>query len=917
MKILLPINCRDVAPADWIDGAIELLLGALLVTMPFALGVVAPWSEAIVIVAVAAIALLLSARAWLVPDRQQTLAWALTPIMLFIAMAAVQLLPLPASVVGALSPHTLAVRTQLLGDLPGAAGLLSRITLSFYPAATAHDLRLVLVYTVVFLAAAQVLRRERQYVRMLWAVTLSGGAAAVLALLQDLSESSKIYWWLDSGHPVANGGPFVSYSNYSQYINLCTGAALGLLLFMLRRDDIAPDTESSAGGKPNACLTAIAQRCATSGKPKAGWQMRELKNWRTWPPLAVALLGVVTLCLSLSRGGMLSLLCAAGLTVLMLARRRGMRGAAWVLGLLLLTAFTCLLYFGFDAVCDRMATLKNASDPSAGRIQTFKDILVEWRQFPLFGTGLGTHEYVYPMFDRSLDSWLAEYADSDYFQMLEEMGIVGVALVLSFAGYVWFCYARAIRRGRPRLNVIAYGLGLGLLAVMLQSMTDFGQHLPAIGCISAVFCGMLVNLSRSPHRKVTTKTGASGEAAGATSRGFAGLGPRWPRLATSAALAAAMIWAVRGANATRRSQAASDRATAIADHLDFAGWEEADNDIAKLLGEASEAVSEDPSAVKPLYTLACYRWRVASLGTDDQGPQDISPVPSSPEPADGDGEDADPQDKIDDPPVAVSPPSGPSQADALRVIDDLNAARQVCPTFGPIYAVAGQIERSVLNRPIGSAHVHTAYALAPAHPEVCLAAAQLDASDGKFDDSLQKALRCLSLDASFHYQLIELYLHTVDRPDLAVAAMGGDRERLFHVYEALRDERRRSDRASVRAAMAEAREELNSSCSRPDAPAWTLATLGALFREEKEYPRAIACYQKALQLQYAETSWRLRLAGVLADAGQRDEAIRQAEICLHFQPQMKEALQLIQDVNLRPSVMGAHSSVSPETEMPE
>jgi tetratricopeptide (TPR) repeat protein len=900
MKLSLPDNYRSMAVGDWVDAAIELVLGALLMTMPFALGVVAPWSEAIVIASAAVIALLLSARAWLVSDRQQTITWALTPIMLFIAMAALQLLPLPASIVGALSPHTLAVRTQLLSDLPGAAGLLNRITLSFYPAATAHDLRLVLVYTVVFLAAVQVLRRERQYVRMMWAVCLSGGAAAVLALLQDLSESNKIYWWLDSGHPVANGGPFISYSNYSQYINLCTGAALGLLLYRLRRDDILPDKGSAA-----------------SRKPRAGWQLRELKNWRCWPLLAVAVLGCVTLFLSLSRGGMLSLLCASSLTVLMLGRRRGMRGAAWVLALLLLAAFTCLLYFGFDAVCERLATLKNAPDPSAGRIQTFKDILVEWRQFPLFGTGLGTHEYVYPMFDRSLDPWLAEYADSDYFQVLEEMGIVGVVLVLSFAGYVWFCYAKAIRRGRPRLNVIAYGLGFGLLAVMLQSMTDFGQHLPAIGCISAVFCGMLVNLSRSPNRRGPAKTSSSGVAAGSTSPRFVGLGPRWPRLATSAALTGAMVWAVLGANATRSSQAASDRAAAIADHFDLEGWEGADNDFAQLLAEASEAVSQDPSNVIPRYTLACYRWRVASRGDDDQGPPDTSPEPSSRPSGVEDADDEGPQEKIDNPVMTPLPATGPSEADALRVIEDLNAARKVCPTFGPVYAVAGQIERLILNRPIGSAHVHTAFALAPAHPEVCLAAAQLDASDGKFDDSLQKALRCLSLDASLHYQLIDLYLHTVDRPDLAVAAMGQDRERLFHVYEALRDERGRSDRPRVRDAMARAREELNSSCNRPDAPAWTLATLGALFREEKDYPRAIACYQQALQKEYGHTDWRLRLAGLLADAGQRDEAVRQAEICLHFHPQMEEALQLIQDVNLRPSVIRPHISVSSESELPD
>ncbi len=223
----------------------------------------------------------------------------------------------------------------------------------------------------------------------------------------------------------------------------------------------------------------------------------------------------------------------------------------------------------------------------------------------------------------------------------------------------------------------------------------------------------------------------------------------------------------------------------------------------------------------------------------------------------------------------------------------------------------------VLNLPIGSAHVHTAFSLAPAHSEVCLAAAQLDAAEGNFDDSLRKAQRCLALDEGLLSQVIELYLHGVDRPDLAVAAVGEDRDWLFQLYDNLRDESQQSDRPSITAAMAAARGAIKSSCDRPDAPAWTLASLGALLREEHDFPRAIECYRRALQMQYAQTDWRLELASLLVEAGQNDDAVRQAEICLHLQPRMEGALKLIQDVNMRPGLTGAHSSALTESESPD
>jgi tetratricopeptide (TPR) repeat protein len=350
-----------------------------------------------------------------------------------------------------------------------------------------------------------------------------------------------------------------------------------------------------------------------------------------------------------------------------------------------------------------------------------------------------------------------------------------------------------------------------------------------------------------------------------------------------------MVWAMHGAYVVWKSQAASDRATAIAEHLEPLDWKGTDAECSRLIEEASDAVDANPSDVKARYSLACYRWHIASSGENDQPQHNPS----------------------DD-----AAPSGPSRADALQVIDDLNAAREICPTFGPAYAVAGQIERLVLNLPVGSAHVHTAYSLAPAHPEVCLAAAQLAAAEGNFDDSLHKAQRCLALDPALLPQIVELYLHGVDRPDLAVAAVGQDRDWLFQLYDDLRDESQQSGRPNVTAAMADAREAIKSSCDRADAPAWTLAALGTLFREERDYPRAVESYRKALQEDYGQTDWRLCLANVLVEAGHNDDAIRQAEICLHLQPRMQGALKLIQDVNTQSSV-SQHSSISEGSAQPD
>ena len=141
---------RPDLPIDRFDTVIEWLLVALLVFMPVAFGAVHAWSEQIVIALSGAMLICFLLKLVLQRDTAFLWSWAYLPAGLFVLVAAFQLLPLKAALVKTISPHTEAVKTQLLGDLPDADRLLSSITISFYPNATVHDLRLVLAIIALF-----------------------------------------------------------------------------------------------------------------------------------------------------------------------------------------------------------------------------------------------------------------------------------------------------------------------------------------------------------------------------------------------------------------------------------------------------------------------------------------------------------------------------------------------------------------------------------------------------------------------------------------------------------------------------------------------------------------------------------------------------------------------------------------------
>src|SRR2546421_10101168 len=190
-----------------LDIATEATLALLLLFMPLALGAVEAWSQMVAAFLGGVLAVLVALR--LVTERQRTgLSWAFVPIVLFLLLVLLQLTPLPASIVRIVSPATASRKVELLGDQ-------NWMPLSFYPHATRQTLRLVLLSTVIFATVVTRYRDAAAIRRLLTFIAIIGGIVAALALAQDLSRASGIYWHVRTGL-AANSGPFVNHSHYAQ-----------------------------------------------------------------------------------------------------------------------------------------------------------------------------------------------------------------------------------------------------------------------------------------------------------------------------------------------------------------------------------------------------------------------------------------------------------------------------------------------------------------------------------------------------------------------------------------------------------------------------------------------------------------------------------------------------------------------------
>ena len=139
------------------DKIIEILLAGLLAFMPILFGAVQAWSQELVIIISGLIAVLFCCKLIVCPHQRIVKTWAYVPVVIFIIISALQLVPLPRTLVSIISPNTAALRTEFLSNMPGSESYLKWMPLSLYPAATKHDLRLVLSASAIFIVVLNVL----------------------------------------------------------------------------------------------------------------------------------------------------------------------------------------------------------------------------------------------------------------------------------------------------------------------------------------------------------------------------------------------------------------------------------------------------------------------------------------------------------------------------------------------------------------------------------------------------------------------------------------------------------------------------------------------------------------------------------------------------------------------------------------
>lgn len=210
-------------------------------------------------------------------------------------------------------------------------------------------------------------------------------------------------------------------------------------------------------------------------------------GWRHWlssldgKTLLIAfgtIVMILALLFSASRMGIASLLLSFSLISFLFREphkgQRFSKTTVLIFGLALLWA----AWIGLDVVISRFFSVSEGFEERwkvwVNTFQIFKD-------FPLFGSGLGTFIHIFPMYQSFHIKGFLSHAENDFLQLISEVGLIGIGLLLLVFVFLFFRVVVGIRSfhsGDPK-KYIGMGGMVGILALMFHSLVERNIQVPA------------------------------------------------------------------------------------------------------------------------------------------------------------------------------------------------------------------------------------------------------------------------------------------------------------------------------------------------------------------------------------------------------------------------------------------------------
>jgi O-antigen ligase len=315
----------------------------------------------------------------------------------------------------------------------------------------------------LFFLCVQSYRTRAHWHGFVWFLLILGFGVSLFAILQHFTFNGKLYWVREIRYGGIPFGPYVNRNHFAGLMELLIPPGMAILILRAERRDRLP------------LITLF------------------------------TLLPIGALFLSASRGGIMSFLAEMGfLAILIILRRREKKGL--VAGAVIVTLAAILVsWLGIGTALERFESYKALEVSEGARVEMLQGTLHIFLDHPIAGTGLGTLQEVFPLYETLYTGLLVNHSHNDYAEALAETGVIGGLCCLLFLILLFWTGWKILVLDYEAMN-FAYHAGalVACLGLLVHATVDFNFHIPSnalIFLLQAALATSAVPLSAPVRRR--------------------------------------------------------------------------------------------------------------------------------------------------------------------------------------------------------------------------------------------------------------------------------------------------------------------------------------------------------------------------------------------------------------------------------
>ena len=290
----------------------------------------------------------------------------------------------------------------------------------------------------LFFLCVQSYRTRAHWRNFVWFLMSLGFAVSLFAILQHFTFNGKLYWVRELQYGGIPFGPYVNRNHFAGLVELLIPPGLAIQILGAERRDQLP-------------LVTL-----------------------------FTLLPIGALFLAASRGGIISFVAEVGfLAILIIARRREKK--VLVAAALTITLAAILVsWLGIGRALDRFASYKKLETSEGRRVEMLHDSLRIFQDHRVLGTGLGTLQEVFPLYETFYDGLVVNHSHNDYAEALAETGAIGALCGLVFLVFLFGTSWKILNaEGDPQSFAYHTGALVACLGLLVHAGVDFNFHIPS------------------------------------------------------------------------------------------------------------------------------------------------------------------------------------------------------------------------------------------------------------------------------------------------------------------------------------------------------------------------------------------------------------------------------------------------------